>query len=137
MQKDRMVTNRALILFLPLFLLAATARADVLIGVGAPLSGAQAAVGQQILKGVQLAVEDLNASGGLNGEKILVVSGDDLADPKQGGVIAKKLISDGVKSVIGHATSNVSLDASELYQEKNILMISPSAINPKLTERGL
>ena len=137
MQKDRMVTNRALILFVPLFLLAATARADVLIGVGAPLSGAQAAVGQQILKGVQLAVEDLNASGGLNGEKILVVSGDDLADPKQGGVIAKKLISDGVKFVIGHATSNVSLDASELYQEKNILMISPSAINPKLTERGL
>jgi branched-chain amino acid transport system substrate-binding protein len=137
MKKDRMMFRGAVTLLLPLILIITPARADILIGVGVPLSGAQAAVGQQILKGVQLAVEDLNAVGGLNGEKILITSGDDQADPKQGGVVAKKFINDGVKIVIGHATSNVSLDTSELYQEKNILMISPSAINPKLTERGL
>jgi len=137
MKTDRMTIISAITFLLTLTLINAPARADVLIGVGGPLTGAQAAIGQQILKGVQLAVEDLNASGGLNGERILITSGDDLADPKQGALVAKKFISDGVKIIIGHATSNVSLDTSELYQEKNILMISPSAINPKLTERGL
>lgn len=113
------------------------ARADILIGVAAPLTGAQSFLGQQILKGAQIAVEDLNASGGMNGEKILITTGDDLADPKQGIAVARKFIAEGAKFVIGHANSNVSIDTSDLYQDKNILMISPSAISPKFTERGL
>ena len=137
MQRDRMNKRCARLLILSAIFFAASAHADVLIGVGVPLTGAQAAIGQQILKGVQLAVEDLNASGGLNGERIVVISGDDFADTKQGSIVAKKFANDGVKFVIGHATSTVSLDTSEFYQEKNILMITPSAINPKLTERGL
>lgn len=137
MKKDRIMFLGAVAFLLPLILIITPARADVLIGVGVPLTGAQAAVGQQILKGVQFAVEDLNAAGGLNGEKIVVTSGDDFADTKQGSIVAKKFASDGVKFVIGHAASTVSLDTSEFYQEKNILMITPSAINPKLTERGL
>ena len=72
MQRDRMNKRCARLLILSAIFFAASARADVLIGVGVPLTGAQASIGQQILKGVQFAVEDLNAAGGLNGEKIVV-----------------------------------------------------------------
>ena len=137
MQKDQRTKSRAIVALLPLIFYVASARADILIGVSVPLTGAQAPVGQQILKGTQLAVEDINATGGVNGEKILVTSGDDFADPKQGSLVAKKFVSDGVRFVIGPATSNVCLETSEIYQEKNILTITPSAINPKVTERGL
>ena len=116
---------------------ACPARADILIGVAAPLTGSQSFLGQQILKGAQSAVEDLNAAGGMNGEKIALTTGDDLADPKQGIAVARKFIADGVRFVIGHGNSNVSIETSDLYHDKNILMISPSAISPKFTERGL
>ena len=72
MQKDQRTKSRAIVALLPLIFYVASARADILIGFSVPLTGAQATVGQQILKGTQLAVEDINATGGVNGEKILV-----------------------------------------------------------------
>ncbi|MEZ2131082.1 MULTISPECIES: branched-chain amino acid ABC transporter substrate-binding protein [unclassified Sinorhizobium] len=113
------------------------ASADVLIAVGAPLTGPNAAFGAQLQKGAEQAVADINAAGGINGEKIKLELGDDVSDPKQGISVANKFVADGVKFVVGHFNSGVSIPASEVYAENGILEITPAATNPVFTERGL
>ncbi|EJN05717.1 branched-chain amino acid ABC transporter substrate-binding protein, partial [Phyllobacterium sp. YR531] len=113
------------------------ASADILLGVGAPLTGPNAAFGAQIQKGAEAAIAEINAAGGINGEKIEIVLGDDVSDPKQGISVANKFVADGVKFVIGHFNSGISIPASEVYAENGLLEISPAATNPVYTERGL
>ncbi|QND54764.1 branched-chain amino acid ABC transporter substrate-binding protein (plasmid) [Phyllobacterium sp. 628] len=113
------------------------ANADILVGIGAPLTGPNAAFGAQIQKGAEAAIADINAAGGLNGEKIKIVLGDDASDAKQGVSVANKFVADGVKFVIGHFNSGVSIPASEVYSENGIVEITPAATNPVFTERGL
>ena len=60
-----------------------------------------------------------------------------MSDPKQGVSVANKFVGDGVKFVVGHFNSGVTMPASEVYQENGILEITPSATNPKITERGM
>ncbi|MCA0401574.1 MAG: branched-chain amino acid ABC transporter substrate-binding protein [Proteobacteria bacterium] len=116
---------------------AASAHAQIKLGVAGPITGSSAAFGAQLKNGVELAVEDINAAGGILGQKISVTLGDDVGDPKQGVSVANKFVGDGVKLVVGHFNSGVTIPASEIYQENNILMISPSATNPKVTERKM
>ncbi|MFC0218287.1 branched-chain amino acid transport system substrate-binding protein [Pseudochelatococcus lubricantis] len=117
--------------------LSGAAFAQVKIGIGAPLTGPNAAVGDQFQNGVEQAVADLNAAGGILGEKIEVSLGDDTSDPKQGVSVANKFAGEGVKFVVGHYNSGVSIPASETYEEAGILQISPGSTNPVFTERGL
>ncbi len=114
-----------------------TAWADILVGVGGPLTGPNAAFGAQLQKGAEQAAEDINAAGGINGEQIKVVLGDDVSDPKQGVSVAQKFVADGVKFVVGHFNSGVSIPASEIYAENGILQVTPASTNPQFTERGL
>ncbi|MFC7065998.1 branched-chain amino acid ABC transporter substrate-binding protein [Brucella rhizosphaerae] len=111
--------------------------ADVLVGVGAPLTGGQAAYGDQIKRGVEAAVAEANAKGGMNGEQITIVYGDDAADPRQGISVANKFVGDGVQFVIGHFNSGVSIPTSDIYAENGVLMIAPGTTNPTFTEREL
>ena len=111
--------------------------ADVLIGVAGPITGPNAAFGAQLQKGAEQAVADINATGGINGEQIKLEVGDDVSDPKQGISVANKFVGDGVKFVVGHFNSGVSIPASEVYAENGIVEITPAATNPKFTERGL
>ncbi|KPH75475.1 MULTISPECIES: branched-chain amino acid ABC transporter substrate-binding protein [Bosea] len=113
------------------------ANAQIKLGVGGPITGPNAAFGAQLKNGTEQAVEDINAAGGVLGQKIVVSVGDDVSDPKQGVSVANKFVGDGVKWVVGHFNSGVTMPASEVYAENGILMISPSATNPKITERGL
>ena len=108
-----------------------------MIGVAGPITGPNAAFGAQLKNGAEQAVADINAAGGINGEKIKLVVGDDVSDPKQGVSVANKFVGDGVKFVVGHFNSGVSIPASEVYAENGILEITPAATNPKFTERGL
>src|SRR6202142_2457222 len=117
--------------------LSGVARADILIGVGGPLTGPNAAFGEQLQKGAQAAADDINAAGGVLGQKIVLEFGDDASDPKQGVSVANKFVGDGVKYVDGHFNSGVTIPASEVYADNGILEITPSATNPKITERGL
>jgi len=111
--------------------------ADVMFGVAGPITGPNAAFGAQLQKGAEAAVAAINAKGGINGEQIKLEVGDDVSDPKQGISVANKFVGDGVKFVIGHFNSGVSIPASEVYAENNIVEITPAATNPKFTERGL
>ena len=111
--------------------------ADIKIGVAGPITGPNAAFGAQLKNGVEQAVEDINAAGGILGSKLVMSIGDDVSDPKQGVSVANKFVGDGVKFVVGHFNSGVTMPASEVYAENGIIEITPSATNPKVTERGL
>ena len=115
---------------------AGAAQADIKLGVAGPITGPNAAFGAQLQKGTQQAVDDINAKGGVMGQKISVEVGDDVSDPKQGVSVANKFVGDGVTWVVGHFNSGVTIPASDVYLDNNMLMITPSATNPKLTEAG-
>lgn len=117
--------------------LAVPASAQVKVGVGGPITGANATFGAQLKNGAEQWATDVNAAGGLLGQKVEIVVGDDASKPEQGVSVANKFIADGVKFVIGHFNSGVSIPASEQYAEAGVLAISPASTNPKLTERGL
>jgi branched-chain amino acid transport system substrate-binding protein len=116
---------------------AGSASAQIKIGVGGPITGANAATGAQMKNGVDQAAEDLNKAGGILGQKIAVEYGDDVSDPKQGVSVANNFAADGVKYVVGHYNSGVTIPASEVYQENGILEITPASTNPTVTERGM
>lgn len=117
--------------------LAAPASAQVKVGVGGPITGANATFGAQLKNGAEQWAADVNATGGLLGQKVEILVGDDASKPEQGVSVASKFIADGVKFVIGHFNSGVSIPASEQYAEAGVVAISPASTNPKLTERGL
>jgi branched-chain amino acid transport system substrate-binding protein len=118
-------------------LLAGAAQAQVKLAVAGPVTGANAAFGAQLTQGVQQAVEDINKAGGILGQKIQVEVGDDVSDPKQGVSVANKFVGDGVTFVVGHFNSGVTMPASDVYAENGVLFITPSATNPKITDRKL
>jgi branched-chain amino acid transport system substrate-binding protein len=113
------------------------ASAQIKMGVAGPITGPNAAFGAQLVNGTQQAVDDINKAGGILGQQITLEQGDDVSDPKQGVSVANKFVGDGVKLVVGHFNSGVTIPASEVYSENGILMITPSATNPKVTDRGL
>ena len=115
--------------------IATTAQAQVKFGVGAPITGGSAAFGAQIKNGVEQAIEDINAAGGILGQKVVLYVGDDRADPKEGVSVANKFAADGVKFVIGHFNSGVTIPASDVYRENGLLAITPGATNPGVTDR--
>jgi len=117
--------------------LAGTAQAQLKLGVTGPFTGPNAAFGAQIKNGAEQAVADINAAGGVLGQKITMTFGDDVSDPKQGVSVANKFASEGVKWVAGPFNSGVTIPSSEVYQENGILVITPAATNPKVTERGM
>jgi branched-chain amino acid transport system substrate-binding protein len=117
--------------------LAGTAHAQLKLGVTGPFTGPNAAFGAQIKQGSDQAVADINAAGGILGQKITVTYGDDVSDPKQGVSVANKFASEGVKWVVGPFNSGVTMPSSEVYQENGIVVVTPSATNPKITERGM
>jgi branched-chain amino acid transport system substrate-binding protein len=117
--------------------LSGTAHAQIKFGVAGPLTGSNAAFGAQLKNGFEQAVEDINAAGGIQGQKIVTAVGDDVGDPKQGVSIANKFSAEGVKFVVGHFNSGVTMPSSEVYQENGIVSITPASTNPRVTERGM
>ena len=120
---------------------AAAPAADVVkIGHVGPISGAIAHLGKDNENGARLAVEEINAAGGVKmGDKTVkleLLTGDDKADPKDGTLVAQKMIDDGVVALVGHLNSGTTIPASKLYSDANLSHISPSATAVKLTEQG-
>ena len=115
---------------------ASSALADITVATVGPISGQLAALGEQYSQGAKKAVADINAAGGVNGEKLVLEIGDDACDPKQAVSVANQMASKDVKFVAGHLCSGSSIPASKVYEEEGILMISPASTNPKLTDEG-
>jgi branched-chain amino acid transport system substrate-binding protein len=115
---------------------ASAANAQIKIGVAGPITGPNAAFGAQLKNGTEQAVEDINAAGGVLGQKLALSVGDDVSDPKQGVSVANKFAAEGIKWVVGHFNSGVSIPSSEVYQEAGIIQTTPASTNPRLTERG-
>ena len=113
------------------------ARADIAIGVAGPLSGSEAAFGEQFKRGAAKAIEDINAKGGVLGQTLTLEVGDDACDPKQAVAVANDMVAKKVPFVAGHFCSGTSIPASDVYAESGILQISPGSTSPKYTERGL
>ena len=126
--------KRACALF---FLSASAAQADIVIGVGAPLSGQYQPFGQVMVNGVKAAVDKINAEGGINGEPVTIATADDQCDSVKAREAAEKLLAAKVDVVIGHFCSGASLEAAKIYDKVSVPMIAPTAALPSLTEAGL
>ena len=120
---------------------APAAKPEVLVKLGhvAPMTGPQAHLGKDNENGAVLAIEELNAKGlEIGGAKVKfeLMAEDDQADPKQGSIVAQKLVDAKVNGVIGHLNSGTTIPASKLYADAGIPQISGSATNPKYTQQG-
>ena len=116
---------------------ASPAAAQIRLGLGGPITGPNATSGEEMKNGAEQAVEDINAAGGVLGQKIQTTVGDDVSDPKQAVSVANKFVGEGVKWVVGHFNSGVSIPASEVYLDGNIIQVTPASTNPKFTDRSL
>ena len=116
--------------------MAPAARAQIKIAVVGPITGSNATFGTQMKEGAEQAVADINAKGGVLGQKLVLEIGDDACDPKQAVSVANQMAERGVKVVIGHFCSSSSIPASKVYTEEGILQISPASTNPAYTDNG-
>jgi branched-chain amino acid transport system substrate-binding protein len=108
--------------------------AQIKIATVGPMTGANAAFGEQMKHGAEMAVADINAAGGVNGQKLVLQIGDDACDPKQATAVANQMVADKVVFVAGHYCSGSSIPASDIYKEGKILQITPASTNVKLTD---
>ncbi len=103
-----------------------------------PLSGSQAAIGEDIKLGAQLAFDEKKAEIEKLGFKAEFAPQDDQADPKVGVTVAQKLIADkSFMAVVGHFNSGVAIPSSAVYNKDNLCMVSPGTTNPDVTDRKL
>jgi branched-chain amino acid transport system substrate-binding protein len=119
-----------------LLLWARPAGAEILIGAAAPLSGSNAALGEQLRRGAQMAVDDINATGGIRGERLAITFADDNCEPRKAVEVATGFVAEKVRAVIGHYCSGASIPASKVYEKAGIVQISPASTNPKFTDEG-
>ncbi|WP_044587749.1 branched-chain amino acid ABC transporter substrate-binding protein [Bradyrhizobium sp. LTSPM299] len=110
---------------------------DISVAVVGPMTGSEASFGQQFKNGAELAVAEINAKGGLLGQKLKLEIGDDACDPKQAVSVAQKMAGMKIPFVAGHFCSSASIPASDAYAEGNVLQITPGSTNPQFTERRL
>jgi branched-chain amino acid transport system substrate-binding protein len=109
----------------------------ILVGEFASLTGKEATFGISSHEGTQLAIEEINAAGGVLGKQIKLITEDDQSKAGEPANVVNKLISkDGVVAVLGEVASSRSLEAAPICQDNKIPMISPASTNPKVTETG-
>ncbi len=114
--------------------LSARAQTTVKIGVAGAMTGSVAQYGDMMKAGALTAIEQVNAAGGVNGSKLEPVIMDDACEPKQAVAVANKIVSQGIKFVIGHVCSGSTIPASEIYENEGVLMVTPTSTAPQLTE---
>jgi branched-chain amino acid transport system substrate-binding protein len=111
--------------------------AEILVGEYGSLTGGQATFGKSTHEGIMMAVDEVNADGGVNGRKIKVLTEDDQSKAEEAANAVTKLISqNNVVSVLGEVASSNSLAAAPICQSNKVPMITPSSTNPAVTEKG-
>jgi branched-chain amino acid transport system substrate-binding protein len=110
----------------------------VVIAVAGPLSGGASALGIEQKQGVQVAVDERNAAGGILGASVVLAEADDGADVAEGKVVAQRFCDDPrVLGVVGHVNSGVSIEASKVYNVCRLPMLTAMSSSPAVTDRGL
>ena len=110
---------------------------EILVGEYGSLTGAQATFGQSTHNGIMMAVDEINAAGGVNGRKIKVLTEDDQSKQEEAANAVTKLISqNNVVAVLGEVASSASIAAAPICQSNKVPMISPSSTNPEVTKKG-
>jgi branched-chain amino acid transport system substrate-binding protein len=110
---------------------------NIRIGVASPFTGDLAAYGDNIKAGVNLKLKEINDAGGINGQKVELVWGDDLCAPKDAGTVASKFAADkSIVAVIGHLCSSATLAAMPIYVRTGLAAISPTSTNPTIGDVG-
>jgi branched-chain amino acid transport system substrate-binding protein len=116
---------------------AQTPRKSIKIGIGGPLTTTSAGFGVEMRQAAELAVDEYNAAGGLDGTKIVPVAVDDKADVEAGKVVAKSFCDDpAILGVVGHVNSGVAIATGKVYADCGLAVITPMASNPKVTDSG-
>jgi branched-chain amino acid transport system substrate-binding protein len=105
-------------------------------GVAGAHSGDLASYGLPSVNAAELVIEKVNAAGGINGKKVELLVEDDVCKPEVATNTATKLVSDGVHVVLGHICSGATKAALPIYKNAGVLVMSPSATNPALTQSG-
>lgn len=112
----------------------ASAVAQIKIAVVGPTTGSVTQYGDMVKEGVNTAVEQINASGGVLGQQLELVIIDDACEPKQGPVAANRVVNDKIGFVVGGVCSGATIAAAPIYDEEGVVMVTPSATAPALTD---
>src|SRR5215470_16438204 len=144
MEKSRSIALRVVFVFLFIVVGAALAAPDaraqkgrIKVATQTPLSGEQAAIGEPIKLGAQLAVEEAVKRFKALGYDLVLVPYDDQAKPEVGVANARNIVADGdVLLIVGHFNSGVALPSSDVYKESLLAMISPANTAVEITDRG-
>jgi branched-chain amino acid transport system substrate-binding protein len=113
------------------------ASSEIVIGEYGSMTGSEANFGQSTHNGVTMAIEEINAAGGIKGKKVRLVNYDDQGKTSEVGTAVTRLITnDNVLAIIGEVASSLSLAGGQIAQQHGVPMVSPSSTNPKVTETG-
>ncbi|MDX1968617.1 MAG: ABC transporter substrate-binding protein [Planctomycetaceae bacterium] len=114
-----------------------TASNEILIGHYGSMTGSEATFGISTDNGIQMAVEEINAAGGIHGKQVKLITYDDKGDASEAGAAVTRLVSkDRVVAVLGEVASGLSLAGAPICQENGVPMVTPSSTNPKVTKIG-
>lgn len=116
--------------------LSAHAADTITIALAGPTTGPVTQYGTMQNIGVNMAIEQLNAKGGMNGKQLVAKVYDDACEPKQAVTVANQIVNDGVQFVIGHLCSSSTIPAAKIYNDEGIIMISGASTAPELTDKG-
>lgn len=121
-----------------IFFFSATVFADTIkIGLMGPMTGAWASEGQEMKQVLEIMVEEVNAAGGINGQKVELIVEDDAGDPRTAALAAQKLVTRGIVGVIGTYGSSVTEATQNIYNEAKVVQIANGSTAIRLTEKGL
>lgn len=110
---------------------------QILVGYYGDLSGRTSSFGQSTKNGVEMAADEINKAGGINGRQVKIITEDDQGEPNKAATVVTKLINqDKVHALLGEVASSNSLAAAPKAQEARVPMISPSSTNPAVTQVG-
>ncbi|HEY9280067.1 MAG TPA: branched-chain amino acid ABC transporter substrate-binding protein [Eoetvoesiella sp.] len=124
----------ALGLTLGMMLSSAAAAESIKIAFAGPTTGPVTQYGDMVKQGIDTAIERINAAGGVLGKQLELVVMDDACEPKQGPVVANRVVNDDIHYVVGHVCSGATIAASNVYNTEGVLMVTPSATAPAVTE---
>lgn len=117
-----------------MFLSTAASADTIKIAIAGPFTGALTQYGTMVKEGVDTAIEQINAAGGVLGKQFEAVSIDDGCEPKQGPVVANRVVNDEIHYVVGHVCSGATIAATNVYNSEGVLMVTPSATAPAVTD---